>query len=425
MFIDEAEITLRSGNGGNGIVHFRREKYINRGGPDGGDGGKGGNIVLKTNGHFNTLEKFRHQSIFVADNGRPGGVKNQTGRSAEDLVIDVPPGTIAVDSSTNEVVADLVEADQEVIICGGGRGGRGNTRFANSRNQAPRLAEKGEPGEEKTLHLELRLIADVGIIGMPNAGKSSFLAAVTNAKPKIADYPFTTLVPNLGVAVLDDETVVLADIPGLIEGAHTGLGLGDTFLKHIQRTRVLIHLVDGASQAPLADYSQINTELSLFDPALGEKPQVVAINKIDLPEVSGRQEELKSLFKSKGISVMFISALTRAGLLPVLYKAKQMLESTPELEVERQMPIYRPESREKVFDIHHTDEGWVVSGGAIERAAAMTYWEYFASVRRFQRIMESMGVADALKAEGVSEGDTVIIGDHILEWTDEWMEDEE
>jgi len=420
MFIDEAEITIRSGKGGDGIVHFRKEKYINRGGPDGGDGGRGGNVVLRANPHMNTLEKFRHQELFAADDGRRGGAKDQTGRSADDLVIQVPPGTIAIDISTNEIIADLTEAGQEIVILKGGRGGRGNKRFATSRNQAPRSAEKGEPGDEKQVHLELRLIADIGITGMPNAGKSSFLAAVTNAKPKIADYPFTTLVPNLGVALLGDETIVLADIPGLIEGAHTGLGLGDTFLRHIQRTRVLIHLLDGSSESPLADYSQINTELALFDPELGNKPQVVVINKIDMPEVSARKEELKSIFKSKGITVMFISALARTDLMPVLYKAKQVLEKTPDIEIKKEMPVYRPESKEKVFEIERTGDGWIVSGGAIERAVAMTFWEHFESVRRFQRIMESMGIAAELKARGVTEGDSVIIGDHELEWAEEW-----
>jgi GTP-binding protein len=425
MFIDEAEITVRSGKGGDGIVHFRKEKYINRGGPDGGDGGRGGNVVLRANPHMNTLEKFRHQELFAADNGRRGGAKDQTGRSADDLVILVPPGTIATDISTSEIIADLTEAGQEIVILKGGRGGRGNKRFATSRNQAPRLAEKGEPGDEKQVHLELRLIADIGIIGMPNAGKSSFLAAVTNAKPKIADYPFTTLVPNLGVALLGDETIVLADIPGLIEGAHTGLGLGDTFLRHIQRTRVLIHLLDGSSDSPLADYSQINTELALFDPELGNKPQVVVINKIDMPEVNIRKEELKNTFKSKGITILFISALARTDLMPVLYKAKQVLEKTPDIEIKKEMPVYRPESKERVFEIERTSDGWIVSGGAIERAVAMTFWEHFESVRRFQRIMESMGIAAELKARGVTEGDTVIIGDHELEWAEEWTANDE
>lgn len=425
MFIDEAEITVRSGKGGDGIVHFRKEKYINRGGPDGGDGGKGGSILLQTNRHMNTLDKFRHHSLFVAQDGKRGGAKDQTGRSADDLIIDVPLGTIAVDSATGDIIADLLELDQKVTVCRGGRGGRGNTKFATSRNQAPRLAEKGEPGEEKSLHLELRLIADIGIIGMPNAGKSSFLAAITNAKPKIADYPFTTLSPNLGVALLGDETLVLADIPGLIEGAHTGLGLGDTFLRHIQRTRVLIHVLDGTADDPLADYSQINTELSLFDPALAKKTQIVAINKVDLPNVQGKKTELTKLFKTKGISVFYISALARTDLMPILWKAKQVLEKTPEIETREELPVYRPESKERVFEISRDGNGWKITGSAIERAAAMTYWENFESIRRFHRILDSMGISEALIEKGISEGDFVILGEHELEWSNEWTLDEE
>lgn len=426
MFVDEAEIMVRSGKGGDGMVHFRREKYINRGGPDGGDGGWGGSIILKTTHHLNTLEKFRHQNRFIAEDGKRGGPKNQTGKSAEDLVIDLPPGTLVYDAANGELIADLVKDDQEIVICPSGRGGMGNTKFANSRIQAPKIAEKGEPGKEKVLRFELKLIADIGIIGMPNAGKSSFLAAVTNAKPKIADYPFTTLVPNLGVAILDyDTTLVLADIPGLIEGAHTGLGLGDTFLRHIQRTRVLIHLLDGFSKDPLADYSQINTELSLFDPELGKKPQVVVINKIDLPDVSEKIEKIREVFKKKGITLFFISALTRKDLEPVLWKAKQNLDKVEVTETVTEMPVYHPQSKDKPYQIKKENEGWRIEGAAIERAAAMTYWEYFASVRRFHRILQSMGIEDALREKGVSEGDTVFIGDHELVWSQEWVDDEE
>ncbi len=425
MFIDEAKITVKSGKGGDGMVHFRREKYINRGGPDGGDGGRGGSIILKTTHHLNTLEKFRHQTRFIAEDGRKGGPKNQTGRSAEDLVINLPPGTLVYDADNDELIADLVDLEQEIVICKSGRGGRGNARFANSRIQAPRIAEKGEPGKEINLKLELKLIADIGIIGMPNAGKSSFLAAVTNAKPKIADYPFTTLVPNLGVAALDeDTTLVLADIPGLIEGAHTGLGLGDTFLRHIQRTKVLIHLLDGNSKDPLADYSQINSELSLFDPELGKKSQIVVINKVDLPEVSEKIEEIKGMFKKKGISLFFISTLMRKDIEPVLWKAKQYLENVVIPEPIQGLPIYHPKSKDKPFTIKRDNDGWRIAGAAIERAAAMTYWEYFASVRRFHRILVSMGIEDALNEKGVVEGDTVFIGDHELVWSQEWIDDE-
>jgi len=271
MFIDEATIYVRSGRGGAGMMHFHREKYVPRGGPDGGDGGKGGDVIFRVVKTMNTLNSFRFKRKYIARDGGNGGPSNMSGKSAENLVIPVPPGTLVYDATTNELLGDLVQDGQELIVCKGGRGGRGNQHFATSRNQAPRTAEKGEPPEEREIRLELKLLADVGIVGVPNAGKSSLLAAVTNARPKIADYPFTTLEPNLGVVRLDEETdLILADIPGLIEGAHQGVGLGDEFLKHIQRTRVLIHVLDGVAQDPLADFSQINSELALFDESLAK-----------------------------------------------------------------------------------------------------------------------------------------------------------
>ena len=419
MFIDEADIEVLSGKGGDGIVHFRREKYINRGGPDGGDGGKGGDIIFAVNPHLNTLEHFRHRSLYKAEDGKRGGVQKQTGRSADNLVVEVPPGTVVRDADNGAQLADLVEEGERVVICPGGRGGRGNTKFRNSRNQAPRLAEKGEPGIEKKLHLELKLIADIGIIGMPNAGKSSFLASVTNAKPKIANYPFTTLVPNLGVTALDHDVVlVLADIPGLIEGAHSGLGLGDTFLRHIQRTKVLIHLLDGLSDDLVSDYAQINSELSLFDPALAEKPQVVVLNKIDIPQVKEKFDGLKQEFKKRKINLLCSSTVTRENTNEILWQAQKLLQQVPETkEKEDMMPVYHPQSDENVFGIYQIDKGWEIKGEAIERAAKMTYWEYFESVRRFQRIMDAMGISDALLEKGVQEGDTVYIGDNAFEWT--------
>jgi GTP-binding protein len=423
MFVDEADIEVSSGKGGDGMIHFHKEKFVNRGGPDGGDGGKGGDIRFRVNPHMNTLEAFRHHSIYVAKDGKNGGPNNMSGKSAEDLVIDVPAGTLVTDLDSGDVLFDLVKEGDEFVACPGGRGGRGNQNFATPSHQAPRIAEKGEPALELKLHLELKLIADIGIIGMPNAGKSSLLAAVTNAKPKIANYPFTTLIPNLGVAVLNNEVIlVLADIPGLIEGAHTGLGLGDAFLKHIQRTKVLIHLVDGTSADPLADYSQINTELSLFDPELGKKPQVVALNKIDLPEVAERLPEIEKQFKQKGISLNTISALSHQNLTDILWKAQQELANLPEVAVEPILPVYRPEAKEKHFEIVRLPDGWQVKGAAIERAADMTYWEYFESVRRFQRIMESMGIETALREAGVNEGDRVVIGKHELVWSENWQD---
>lgn len=301
MFIDEAHIHVFSGKGGDGIVHFRREKFVPYGGPDGGDGGKGGDVFFEVKSTLNTLAAFQHNQKFKAENGRKGGGNNKTGRSGEDLYIYVPPGTIIYDDESGDVLGELISQGDRLVVVEGGRAGRGNSRFATSRNQAPRIAEKGEPAREKILRLELRLLADIGIVGVPNAGKSTLLAAVTNAKPKIAPYPYTTLEPNLGVSVLDyDHTLVLADIPGLIEGAHSGLGLGHEFLRHIQRTRVLIHLLDGQAEDPLLDYAQINSELALFDPKLGNKPQIVVFNKIDDPDVILRWPEIQQQLIEKG-----------------------------------------------------------------------------------------------------------------------------
>ncbi len=417
MFIDEAKITVRSGKGGDGIVHFRREKYVPRGGPDGGDGGKGGDVILEVAPTLNTLSKFRNQNRFVAPDGARGGPSNRTGRSGGDLIIPVPPGTVLYDEDTGQMIGDLVRAGDRLVVAKGGRGGQGNARFASSRNQTPRVAERGEPAQERRLRLELKLIADVGIVGVPNAGKSTLLAAVTNAKPKIAPYPFTTLVPNLGVAELDPETIlVLADIPGLIEGAHQGAGLGDAFLRHIQRTRVLIHMLDGLSEDPVADYAQINSEMALFDPAMAEKPQVVAVNKMDLTDVAERWPELKARLAKIGIQPMAISAVAGTGVRELLYKAAELLREAPEVRTEQTVPVYRAETDPRQFQIERSEDGWRVSGKAIERAAAMTYWEYDQSVRRFQRILESLGVDEALRSAGVKPGDTVHVGDYELEW---------
>ena len=419
MFLDEAAIRVRSGKGGDGVVHFRREKYVPFGGPDGGDGGKGGDVYLKVQPTLNTLSAFRHQALYSAPDGAPGAKQNMTGKSGEDLVIHVPPGTIVYDADSSETLGDLTQPGQILVVARGGRGGRGNSRFASARDQAPRVAERGEPGQERLLRLELKLIADIGIVGLPNAGKSTLLAAVSNARPKIAPYPFTTLEPNLGVAELDDETtLVLADIPGLIEGAHQGLGLGHDFLRHIQRTRVLIHLLDGTAEDPLLDLAQINSELALFDPALAEKPQVIGVNKIDLPEVAGRVAEIEAGLKRRDFDPVFVSALTGSNLRTLLYRAAQLLDQAAPLTQVAEQPVYRPESDPRQFSILRERGGWRVSGEAIERAAAMTYWEYDQSIRRFQRILQTLGIEDALRKAGVQSGDTVYIGDYDLEWED-------
>ncbi len=420
MFLDEARIHVTSGRGGDGVVHFRREKYVPRGGPDGGDGGQGGDVIFEVDPRKNTLGAFRHNIHLRADDGSRGGGQNKTGARGDDEIAYVPPGTVVKSERTGEILGDLVEPGQRLIVARGGRGGRGNARFASSRNQAPRIAERGEPGEERWLLLELRLLADVGIIGVPNAGKSTLLAAVTSAKPKIADYPFTTLEPNLGVAELDrDTTIVLADIPGLIEGAHEGVGLGFKFLRHIQRTRALIHLIDGTSENPIADYSQINSELVLFDERLAEIPQLVTINKIDLPEVSDRLPALKAEFGKLGIEPYAISALSRIGLRPLLLASNEILQTHPLEYAQEDLPVYRPEADPGEFEItRETDGSWRVSGKAIERAAAMTYWEYEEAVRRFQRLLVRLGVEDALREAGIRSGDTVRIREHELEWED-------
>jgi GTP-binding protein len=421
MFIDEAEIFVRSGKGGDGMLHFHREKYVARGGPDGGDGGRGGDVIFEVVPTLNTLASFRHHTRYIAEDGKRGGPNNMSGRGAEDLVVPVPPGTLVFNADTGDLLGDLVEPGQRLLVAKGGRGGRGNQHFATPSRQVPRIAEKGEPGADQKLRLELKLIADVGIVGMPNAGKSSLLAAVSNARPKIADYPFTTLEPNLGVAELDlDTSLVLADIPGPIEGAHMGVGLGDAFLRHTQRTRVLIHMLDGLSEDPLADFSQINSELALFDPALGKKPQIVALNKMDMLEAQARWPGVKAELEARGYTVIEISALAKQNLQPLLWKAHELLQTAPEPEpVAQGMPVYRPDADPREFTIERTDDGgYRVKGEAIERSAAMTYWEEEAAVLRFYRLIQTLGIDKALRKAGVQEGDTVYIGDYDLEWTD-------
>ena len=418
MFLDEAKIHVKAGDGGSGIVAFRREKYVPFGGPAGGDGGKGGDVILVVSPHLNTLSHFEHKVHFRAERGRNGGSFNRTGASGEDLLIEVPPGTVVRDAETGELIADLTQPGQRVIVARGGRGGRGNARFKSPTNQAPRMAEKGEPGEERWLLLELKLIADIGIVGVPNAGKSTLLSVVSAARPKIADYPFTTLTPNLGVALVGDREVVLADIPGLVEGAHRGVGLGHSFLRHIERTRLLIHLLDGAGTDPLGDFVQINTELALYDPKLAEKPQIVALNKIDLPQAQALWPKVEAEIRAKGYPVMAISGVTHQGVRELLARAVQTLDTLPKAEPAAEVPIFRLPEEEEKFEIIFENGRYRIKGKRIERAAAMTYWEFDEAVMRFQRILEALGVADALRKAGIRNGDTVIIGDVELEWTE-------
>jgi GTPase len=418
MFIDKAEILVNSGKGGNGMMHFHREKYVPRGGPDGGDGGRGGDVILEVRPTLNSLASFRFTTRFVSEDGKGGGTNNKSGKSADNLVVPVPPGTIVYDATSGDMLGDLTTPGQQMVVCKGGRGGRGNPHFKSSINQIPRTAENGEPGEEKRLRLELKLIADIGIVGVPNAGKSTLLSVLTNAKPKIAPYPFTTLDPNLGVAAVDAEkTVVLADIPGLVEGAAQGVGLGHDFLRHVQRTRVLIHLLDGLSADPLADLSQINSELALFDPGLAKKPMLVALNKIDQPEVLAAWPKLKKELKKRGYEALAISALARTNVRELLLKAVKMLaEVSVEPASEQPVPIYRPVEDPHAFTILREPGGYRVKSMSIERAAEMTPWDQTGSVRRFQKLMERLGVDKALREAGAQEGDTVYIGEYELEY---------
>jgi GTP-binding protein len=400
------------------MVHFHREKYVPRGGPDGGDGGRGGDVILEVRPTLNSLQAFRFTTRFEAADGKGGGTNNKSGKSAENLVVPVPPGTLIYDAATDALLGDLTAPGQQLVVCKGGRGGRGNPHFKSSINQIPRTAENGEPGEEKRLRLELKLIADIGIVGVPNAGKSTLLSVLTNAKPKIAAYPFTTLDPNLGVANVDDETtVVLADIPGLVEGAAEGVGLGHDFLRHIQRTRVLIHVLDGLSADPLEDFLQINSELALFDPGLAKKPMLVALNKIDQPEVLEAWPKLKKELKKRGYEAMSISALARTNVRELLLKAVTLLSELPPVEeTEQPMPVYRPVEDPHAFTIVREPDGYRVKSAAIERAAEMTPFDQSGSVRRFQKLMERLGVDKALREAGAQEGDTVYIGEYELEY---------
>ncbi len=422
MQFDEVKIYVRSGDGGDGVIAFRREKFVPRGGPSGGDGGNGGAIILKVNPKINTLLTFQKRLHFRAENGGKGGGRDMTGGTADHLEIEVPAGTVVRDAESGILIADLVRPDDRVIILKGGKGGKGNARFATASNQAPRFAEKGEPGIELWLKLELKLIADVGIIGVPNAGKSTLLSVVSNAKPKIANYPFTTLEPNLGAVAYDDRDLVFADIPGLIEGAHQGVGLGHSFLRHIQRTRVLIHLLDGASETPLVDYNQINTELALYDEKLIEKQQLVVFNKIDLPEAQAQWPELEAALKARGIPVMAISAASQQNVRDLVQKVFQLVSTLPEQEVSEviaEKPLYEMPEDADLFKITRGDDGsYHVTGRRIERAAAMTYWDYEEAVMRFQNLLEALGISEALEKAGVKVGDTVFIGEFELEWSE-------
>ena len=423
MFYDEAKIYLKAGDGGNGVVAFRREAHVPRGGPSGGNGGKGGDIYLVAENQINTLLVFSKMVHFRAQVGAAGRGKNQTGAQGEDLLISVPVGTVAYDVETGQLLADLVEPGQRVLVARGGRGGRGNRAFRSAIVQAPRIAENGEPGEELWIRLELKLLADVGIIGLPNAGKSTLLSTVSAARPKIADYPFTTLEPSLGVVSVDGQDMVFADIPGLIEGAHAGAGLGHKFLRHIERTRLLVHLIDGCSRDPEGDFEVINEELRLFNPALARRPQVVALNKIDVTEVKDASQRVLAELRARGVEdPLVISAATGEGVNILLRRVASLLRGLPPPEPQEVVvaPATLLPEEDMAFTIDREASGeWRVRGKRIERIVVMTRWEYYDAVMRFQRILEALGITAALRQRGVKEGDIVLIGDKQLEWSED------
>ena len=425
MFLDEVKIFVRSGDGGNGLVAFRREKYVPKGGPAGGDGGRGANVVFIVDEGLRTFMDYRYQKKFVAPNGENGMSKGMHGRKSKDLYLKVPPGTVIRDTDTGEVLADLVEHEQEVVVARGGRGGRGNCRFATPSNPAPEIAENGEPGEERNLTLELKLMADVGLVGFPSVGKSTLLSITSKAKPKIADYHFTTLAPNLGVVeTKDHRSFVMADLPGLIEGASHGVGLGHQFLRHIERTKVIVHVVDMSAtdgRDPYEDYKIINQELAEYNMRLLERPQVVVANKMDIPVASDNFKEFKKRLENDGeeVDIVEISAFTRSNIDNLLYKVSDILDNTDpnilyELDTEEESMenrvLYKHKPKDETFKITRDDTGaYVVSGPGIERAFLMTDFNRDASVRRFAQQMRSMGVDDALRERGCKNGDTVKI----------------
>jgi GTP-binding protein len=423
MFLDRVKIWVRAGDGGDGAATFRKEAHVPRGGPDGGDGGRGGSVYLEVDPGQTTLRDFQYRHHFKATPGGRGTRARRHGKAGDDLVLEVPPGTAILDDASGALLADLVATGQRAIVARGGRGGLGNTHFKTSTHQAPKHAQKGEPGEEHWLRLELRLIADIGLVGLPNAGKSTLLAAVTAAQPKIADYPFTTLEPNLGVMDLgddDERRPTIADVPGLIEGASSGAGLGHAFLRHVERTRVLIHVVDGSDRDPEWDHEVIREELRAHDPALLDKPMLVAFNKIDLPAAAASWPAFARARRAEGREVVGISASTGEGLdtfrarVAVLLPSEEQLAEPPE---PAGVVVHRIDAMGDGFVVERDGDGaFRVRGKRIERIAAQTNFDVEESAERFQRDLERLGIDAELRRAGVTAGDLVRIGGAELEW---------
>ena len=425
MFIDKAKIFVKAGNGGNGAVSFRREKYVPAGGPDGGDGGRGASVIFEVDNDLRTLMDFKYQRKYVATPGGDGSKKRQAGKNGEDLVLKVPAGTIIRDEATGKIIADLKEEGERAVVARGGRGGKGNQHFANAVRQAPNFAKSGTDGEERWVILELKMIADVGLLGFPNVGKSTFLSVVTAAKPKIANYHFTTLTPNLGVVKTKyGDSFVLADIPGLIEGAAEGVGLGHDFLRHVERTKVLIHIVDISGlegRNALEDFDAINDELKLYNEKLSTRPQVVVANKIDILEDESVYEEFKTTLEDRGYKVFKMSAATREGIDDVIAYVSQVLKDAEEIEIVSEEELYVPElddAEEEGLQVEIEDGVYVVTGKALRRIMYSVNFEDMESIQFFQKAMESQGVFDKLREMGIEDGDTVKIYEIEFEFYD-------
>ncbi len=429
MFVDQVKIYVKAGNGGDGMVAFRREKFVPNGGPAGGDGGKGADVVFVVDEGLRTLVDFRFKRIFKAEHGEHGMSKSMHGRGAEDLVVKVPQGTIVKDIDTGEIIADLVAHGQRAVIAKAGRGGRGNKRFATPANPAPELSENGEPGQERNVQLELKVLADVGLVGFPSVGKSTLLSVVSAARPKIAAYHFTTIVPNLGmVDAGDGRSFVMADLPGLIEGASQGVGLGHQFLRHIERTRVIVHVIDmsgSEGRVPYEDYMAINNELEQYNLRLMERPQIIVANKMDMPDAEENLNEFKTKI-AEDIPVFPISAVTKTGLRELLLAIANKLETTPEFPLneileqeDEDTVLYKYVAEEPDFEISREPDGtFVLSGAKIERLFTMTNFERDASISRFARQLRAMGVDEALRKRGAKDGDIVRLLDYEFEFMD-------
>lgn len=419
---DWTEIRVKAGRGGDGAISFRHEKYVPFGGPDGGDGGDGGSVVIRASSSITSLRLFKQKRFFRAEDGKNGQGKKRHGRKGKDLVIEVPVGTVVTPKTqigTAGPVADLEHPGEQVLVARGGKGGLGNVHYAAATNQLPQIAQKGEEGEECSLILELKLIADIGIIGYPNVGKSTLLAAVSAARPKIASYPFTTLEPILGVAEVGGRNVVLAEVPGLIDGAHLGRGLGHDFLRHVARNRMLIHLLDGSSVSPVEDMVRVNTELGLYDSALARKPQLVAVNKTDLPQVKNRQAEIRRAFSELGVSPVFISAVTGEGVSELMAQAFRVLEQCADRPEERERAgqrMFRPQPRVSRFGVQKEGDTFVVVAPELERIVARVDISEPVVYSQVRRELDRLGVRRALRKAGIKPGDKIKCGS--LEW--EW-----